>query len=150
MNFKIDESFLEPFESMVLVLETGQVPLLVMRGSDLAAFADQAVEALGGTLVYTSQPDFVKQMLGSMTAFDYLFAVIDEPLGPEPYALIRAYLAVRDRKGADPAVLAAHFSSGAPHAEHRLILLVEREILGRHGPQQRRELAELCTVTVAS
>jgi hypothetical protein len=149
-NVKIDERFLEPLESMMLAMEMSEVPLLVMQGGDSAVFADQAAAAMGGTVVYTSQPDFVKQTLASITGFDYLWAVIDEPLTGKPYQLIRAYLAARDILGADPSALAGPFHAAGPHPEHRLILFVDRTVFDRQPPAERRELAELCRVIAMS
>jgi hypothetical protein len=145
-NVKIDESFLEPLESMLLELELARTPLVFVRANDHTTFVSQIVAALGGTVVYTSQFDFVQQMLVNMTEADHLFAVIDEPLPPKAYKLIRSYLAARDVVGADLSALANEFNAGAPHPQHRLILVVDGEVFGRHGSHEQQELATLCTV----
>ena len=149
-NVKIDDRFLEPFESVGIALETAQIPLLFIRASDQAAFVDQAATALGGTVIFTSQADFVEQMLASMAGFDYLFAVINEPLGSKPFNLIRGYLAARDIMGADLSAQAAQFSADLPHEQHRLILMVDRKVFDRHDHSQQQQLAELCMIIAVS
>jgi Flp pilus assembly protein TadD len=148
-NVKIDERFRRAFYGVAKAAMMAEIPLLVMRASDHAAFIDQAAAVLGGTVVYTSQCDFVKQMLASMTNFDYLFALIDEPLEPTPYKLILAYLAARDIMGADLSALANQFNAAAPHPQHRLILIVNCEVFDRHDSHALNKLARLCTVVRA-
>jgi hypothetical protein len=149
-DIKLDERFLQPVESMARAMEMAEVPLLVMRASDHAAFVDQVVAMLGGTVIYTSQSDFVAQMLASMKSFDHLFALIDTPLTQKTYDLVRAYLAARDIMGADNSQLAAGFNAPPPDAKHRLILVVDRSVFDRHAESEKRALAEFCTVIAVS
>jgi hypothetical protein len=142
----LDERYLEPLESMMLALETAQVPLIVTSANDVVAFAQQVAPLLGGTVVFTSQPDFAEQMLASMRGFDYLFAVIDKPLAQASKKLVRAYLDARDLLGPSLSALADGFGAKAPDPKHRLILLVDRAVFGRHGDDDKRALAERCTV----
>jgi hypothetical protein len=145
-DVKLDERFLEPVESMGLALETAQVPLIIASANDLVAFVEQVASLLGGTVVYTSQPDFVEQMLASMRGFDYLFAVIDRPLAQTPKKMIRAYLDARDLISPNRSALADGFGAEAPDPKHRLILLIDRAVFDRHDDDEKRALAERCTV----
>ena len=143
---KLDERFLQPVESMGIALEVAHIPLIMAAANDQVAFAEQVASLLGGTVVYTSQPDFVEQMLASIIGFDYLFAVIDKPLMQIPKKMIHAYLDARDSMGPILSPLADGFGAEAPHPEHRLILLVDRAVFDRHDDDEQRWLAERCTI----
>jgi hypothetical protein len=141
----IDAKYLQPFESMARAFEMGEVPLLFFSGADLSRFVEQTSAALGGTVVYSSQPDFQAQVLASLPGFDYLFVVIDRVLAGKAYQLVHAYLAVRDVMGADASLLARGFGAKPPAAEHRMALFVRQDTFAAHGPAEQRQLAELCT-----
>jgi hypothetical protein len=142
----IDAKYLQPFESMALAFEMGDVPLLFFSGgADLSRFVEQTSAPLGGTVVYSSQPDFQAQVLASLRDPDHLFVVIDQVLAGKAYQLVHAYLAMRDVMGADASLLAQGFGAQPPAAEHRMALFVRQDTFAALGPTEQRQLAELCT-----
>ncbi len=147
---KVDDRFLKPLYLVAKAVKMSEIPLLVMRASDCVVFLDQASQAMGGTVIYASQPQFVDQALASMAEPDYLFVVIDQPLGTEPYRFVHAYLSARDIMGADPSEFAGGFNAEPPHPEHRMILLIDQLVFNRQESRTQRELRELCTVVAVS
>ena len=145
-NVKIDSRFREPFESAALAMETTQIPLLIAQSDNHVRLVDQMSATLGGTVLYSSQPDFVNQALASLRRSDALFVIIDKPLAGKPNDFVRAYLAARDIMGADPSVLKQKFGANPPHADHRLVLAVSRRVFNLHSEPDQRHLAEFCMV----
>jgi hypothetical protein len=143
-DLKITAKFLKPFYSMAKAFEMAEVPLLFMSGSDRVAYLDEVAQVLGGTVVYSSQPDFEKQVHASLTKFDYLFVAIDQSLTRAAFQLVLAYLEFRDVMGANPARL-RRLDVNPPADEHRLALITDRTTFETHDPGSQRALAKLCT-----
>lgn len=141
----IESRFLRTVESMARAMEMAEVPMLIFVGPTLDDYVDQASAALGGTVVYTSQNDFLSQVLASLRQPAHLFVVVDQPLSGRSFELIHACLMARDVMGADPSELSGGFGSPPPHADHRLILLLEQATLLSHSVQHQRVLLELST-----
>jgi hypothetical protein len=145
-NVNIESRFLQPFYSAANAMQMAEVPLLIAQNEDHTRLVDQMSAALGGTVLYSSQPDLVNQALASLRGVDYLFIIIDRPLAGKAHDLVRAYLAARDIMGADPSALKEKFGAKPPHADHRLVLAVGRRVFNLQPDPDRRHLAEFCTV----
>jgi len=142
---EIDSHFLEPLESAMLSLETDVVPLLIFAGAQSRRFVDQVSEALGMTLVYSSQKDFEAQYRSSLKGDDTLLVHIDQPLAGKSLQIVNAYLAAHDVLGKDDSQLAA-LGLPAPRPGHRTILVTERAVFARHDEAVQRHLADLARV----
>lgn len=149
-RISIEERFVRPFYEVTKALQMGEIPLLVMPTGEQLGFVNQLSSAVGGTVVYTTQVDFVEQLLDSMVRSDYFLAIADQPIAGRSYHLVRAYLAARDIEEADSSLLANEFRADAPHPQHRLILIMDRGVLNRHGSHERQELMKICTMIAAS
>jgi hypothetical protein len=140
----LDERFKKPLYSMAKAIEMREVPLLVMSEADQWAFVAQATALLGGTVVYAAAQDAAQQILSSIVQRDYLFLIIEESLGKEVFNLIRYYLEARDVLGDVDTFLAQKYAAYPIHADHRLIQLIDREVLQQQPAQH--SLLKLSTV----
>jgi hypothetical protein len=127
-----------------------EVPLLLMHANDHVTFVEQVSNALGGTVIYASQSDFVEQALATLEEPNYLLVVIDQPLVKRAYKLVHAYLIARDIMGADMSALVDGFNVVDLHPRHRMALIVDQAVLGRHENTAQSQLRDLCTVIAVS
>jgi len=143
---EIDSNFLEPLESAMLNLETGNIPLIVFAGGNSRRFAAQVAAAINATVLYVSQKDFEAQFRASLKEEHALFVVIDQTLAGRSLDLLNGYLAARDVMGADNSKLAA-LGIAPPAAGHQLAILVDKAVLAKHAMAIQQHLTEFCSVT---
>jgi hypothetical protein len=146
----IEERFKKPLYLVAKCMQMAEIPLLIMRAADHVQFVDSASCLMGGTVVYTSQEDFIDQALASFSKDDYLFAIVDQPLGGQSHRLVHGYLLARDITDPDSSQLEHYFGADAPNEKHRLILVVDQTVFKNHEAVTKRQMQELCTVIADS
>ncbi len=146
----LDERFKPPMYLMMKAIKMKEFPLLVMPEADQWAFCTQVSALIGGTVVYTTAGDAVQQVLSNIVQRDYLFLIIEESLEGELYRLVRYYLETRDNWGTADAILAQKYQAYPIHSDHRLIQLVDRDVLQQQPEHVRRYLTKLSTVVAVS
>jgi hypothetical protein len=120
-----------------------EVPLMIVAEKDQPPFVNWAPSLFNGTVIYSTAPDAAAQLLKSIQQLDYLFVIVEDILEDELLEVLDYYLDSRDVLGA-PAP-PDKFVEHPVHADHALLLLMDRVVLDRQPLPNRERLIELCT-----
>jgi len=144
---QIEQRFLEPLESMILALETKQVPLLVLSEKDQWPFVQQVTSTLGGRGVYSGAADATALLLKSIKGSDYFFLIVEDTLPDKLTEVLRYYLDSRDiLEPCSDVILQEKFREQPIHSDHSLIILIDRETLKSQSSYMQNRLREICRV----
>ena len=145
-ELQLYQRFLPVFESLAKMLEIREVPLIILRLTDLEAFNEQLSGLVRGTVIFSSQDDFREQLLRNISTGDFLVVVIEHRLSSKDFDLIGAYLRAHDILLDDSKRRELDVDGVVPSPEHRMVLVVDNDTFNSYDAERARFLREFAFV----
>ena len=129
---------------MAKCLQMMEVPLFMATEQDQWTLVRWLTTKIGGTVMYANAADAPSQFLNSLNSMNYLFLLIQEEFSNELFPIIQDYILNSSRE--EDRVLTTQSARYAIHAEHRLILFIDRQTFTQLRGDMQQTLKKLCTL----